>query len=188
MAGVEEVDILWISEGMSCDGDSVSVTAAGQPSIEDVLLGAIPAFIGYTQTASRGNASLAGKPTKIYSLKEYEAMFGLPNADAITVTIKEVRDGGTNTGKLRGYAAAGVEAADVAMRMGQPNLASGALDAANAAWSSVGYYSETLPLVERRAQLLPHLTATDLRAVARSGELSARVREACATPPQGSLH
>ena len=37
-----EVDILWISEGMSCDGDSVSITAAGQPSIEDVLLGAIP--------------------------------------------------------------------------------------------------------------------------------------------------
>jgi hydrogenase small subunit len=42
VAGVEEVDILWISEGMSCDGDSVSITAAGQPSIEDVLLGAIP--------------------------------------------------------------------------------------------------------------------------------------------------
>ena len=30
-AGVEEDHILWISEGMSCDGDSVSVTAAGQP-------------------------------------------------------------------------------------------------------------------------------------------------------------
>ena len=41
-AGVEEVHILWISEGMSCDGDTVSITAAGQPSIEDVLLGAIP--------------------------------------------------------------------------------------------------------------------------------------------------
>ena len=41
-AGVEEVHILWISEGMSCDGDSVSVTAAAQPSIEEVLLGAIP--------------------------------------------------------------------------------------------------------------------------------------------------
>src|SRR3954462_13349268 len=40
--GVEEVHILWISEGMSCDGDTVSITAAGQPSIEDVLLGAIP--------------------------------------------------------------------------------------------------------------------------------------------------
>jgi hydrogenase small subunit len=39
---VDEVHILWISEGMSCDGDSVSVTAAGQPGIEDVLLGAIP--------------------------------------------------------------------------------------------------------------------------------------------------
>src|SRR3981081_3225163 len=40
--GVEKVHILWISEGMSCDGDSVSITAAGQPGIEDVLLGAIP--------------------------------------------------------------------------------------------------------------------------------------------------
>ena len=41
-SGVDEVHILWISEGMSCDGDTVSITAAGQPSIEDVLLGAIP--------------------------------------------------------------------------------------------------------------------------------------------------
>ncbi len=39
---VEEVHILWISEGMSCDGDTVSVTAASQPSIEDVVLGLIP--------------------------------------------------------------------------------------------------------------------------------------------------
>ena len=28
--------------GLGCDGDSVSITAATQPSIEDVLLGAIP--------------------------------------------------------------------------------------------------------------------------------------------------
>src|ERR1700709_327565 len=41
-AGGEEGHILWISEGMSCDGDSVSITAASQPSIEEVLLGAIP--------------------------------------------------------------------------------------------------------------------------------------------------
>ena len=40
--GVNEVDILWISEGMSCDGDTVSVTASDQPSIEDVVLGLIP--------------------------------------------------------------------------------------------------------------------------------------------------
>lgn len=40
--GVEEVSILWISEGMSCDGDTVSMTAAGLPSIEDVVLGLIP--------------------------------------------------------------------------------------------------------------------------------------------------
>jgi hydrogenase small subunit len=41
-AGVEEVHILWISEGMSCDGDTISVTAATLPSLEDVLLGNIP--------------------------------------------------------------------------------------------------------------------------------------------------
>ena len=40
--GVDEVHILWISEGLSCDGDSVSITAATQPSLEDVVTGLIP--------------------------------------------------------------------------------------------------------------------------------------------------
>jgi hydrogenase small subunit len=40
--GFEEIDILWISEGMSCDGDTVSITASGSPSIEDVVTGMIP--------------------------------------------------------------------------------------------------------------------------------------------------
>src|ERR1700704_5904382 len=39
---VAEVHILWITAGLGCDGDSVSITAASQPSIEDVVLGAIP--------------------------------------------------------------------------------------------------------------------------------------------------
>jgi hydrogenase small subunit len=39
---VEEVYILWITAGLGCDGDSVAVTNATQPSIEDVLMGAIP--------------------------------------------------------------------------------------------------------------------------------------------------
>ncbi|HLK54446.1 MAG TPA: hydrogenase expression protein HypE, partial [Candidatus Angelobacter sp.] len=39
---VAEVHIVWITAGLGCDGDSVSITAAMQPSIEDVLLGAIP--------------------------------------------------------------------------------------------------------------------------------------------------
>ena len=39
---VKDVHIVWITAGLSCDGDSVSITAATQPSIEDVLLGAIP--------------------------------------------------------------------------------------------------------------------------------------------------
>src|SRR5437868_6512318 len=41
-APVSEVHILWLTAGLSCDGDSVSVTNADQPSIADVVLGAIP--------------------------------------------------------------------------------------------------------------------------------------------------
>src|SRR5215217_5872522 len=40
--GVDEVHILWSSEGMSCDGDTISITNASLPSIEDVVMGAIP--------------------------------------------------------------------------------------------------------------------------------------------------
>ena len=39
---VAEVDVLWLSAGLSCDGDSVAITGATQPSIEDVVMGAIP--------------------------------------------------------------------------------------------------------------------------------------------------
>lgn len=40
--GVDELHILWISEGMSCDGATVSMKAAAQPSIEDVARGLLP--------------------------------------------------------------------------------------------------------------------------------------------------
>ena len=39
---IPAVDILWITAGLGCDGDSISITAATQPSLEDILLGAIP--------------------------------------------------------------------------------------------------------------------------------------------------
>ena len=41
---VPVVEVLWITAGLSCDGDSVSITAATQPSLEDIVLGAIPAL------------------------------------------------------------------------------------------------------------------------------------------------
>ena len=34
--------ILWINAGLSCDGDSVALTAATQPSIEEIALSALP--------------------------------------------------------------------------------------------------------------------------------------------------
>jgi hydrogenase small subunit len=39
---VAEMHILWITAGLGCDGDTIAMTAATQPSIEDLILGNIP--------------------------------------------------------------------------------------------------------------------------------------------------
>jgi hydrogenase small subunit len=38
----EKIDILWITAGLGCDGDTIAMTAATNPSIEDLVLGSIP--------------------------------------------------------------------------------------------------------------------------------------------------
>ena len=37
-----EMDILWLTAGLGCDGDSIVMTGATQPSIEDLVRGALP--------------------------------------------------------------------------------------------------------------------------------------------------
>jgi len=37
-----EMDILWLTAGLGCDGDTIAMTGATQPSIEDLVLGALP--------------------------------------------------------------------------------------------------------------------------------------------------
>lgn len=39
---IEEIDILWMTAGLGCDGDTVAMTAATQPSIEDIVMGTLP--------------------------------------------------------------------------------------------------------------------------------------------------
>ncbi len=39
---IREIDILWITAGLGCDGDTIAMTAATQPSLEDIVLGVIP--------------------------------------------------------------------------------------------------------------------------------------------------
>src|SRR6476619_3474059 len=36
------IHVLWTTAGWSCDGDSVALTAATRPSIEEIALGALP--------------------------------------------------------------------------------------------------------------------------------------------------
>src|ERR1700739_5015981 len=39
---IKEIHVVWMTTGLGCDGDSVSVTAASLPSIEDLVMGNIP--------------------------------------------------------------------------------------------------------------------------------------------------
>ncbi|MEW6429000.1 MAG: phage tail sheath C-terminal domain-containing protein [Thermodesulfobacteriota bacterium] len=64
------------------------------PSVAEVET-AIPAFIGYTEFARKNAAGdLILKPTKIYSLKEYEALYGGPEDDDIDLTVTTLSGGG----------------------------------------------------------------------------------------------
>src|SRR5580698_10522670 len=39
---IKEIDVLWITAGLGCDGDTIAITAATQPSLEDIVQGIIP--------------------------------------------------------------------------------------------------------------------------------------------------
>jgi len=39
---IREMNVLWITAGLGCDGESVAITAATQPSIEDIVMGGLP--------------------------------------------------------------------------------------------------------------------------------------------------
>jgi len=41
-APISEIDVLWITAGLGCDGDTIAMTAATQPSLEDIVTGALP--------------------------------------------------------------------------------------------------------------------------------------------------
>jgi hydrogenase small subunit len=42
LAPMTEIDVLWITAGLGCDGDTIAITAATQPSLEDILNGGLP--------------------------------------------------------------------------------------------------------------------------------------------------
>lgn len=39
---IDEITVLWLTAGLGCDGDTIAMTGATQPSIEDVVLGGLP--------------------------------------------------------------------------------------------------------------------------------------------------
>src|SRR5690606_29336136 len=65
------------------------------PSVAQVET-AVPAFIGHTQLVEDSlGESLVGQPRKIFSLKEYEALYGGPeNQEGITVAVDRTTEDG----------------------------------------------------------------------------------------------
>jgi hypothetical protein len=39
---IAEIDVLWITAGLGCDGGTIAMTAATQPGIEDIVMGGMP--------------------------------------------------------------------------------------------------------------------------------------------------
>jgi hydrogenase small subunit len=39
---IAEIDVLWITSGLGCDGHTIAMTAPSQPSVEDIVGGGIP--------------------------------------------------------------------------------------------------------------------------------------------------
>ena len=79
---VKEVHVLWSPDGLGCDGDTVSVTAATQPSIEDIIMGAIPGLPKVHLHNRVLDYSLGGEE---YLRVWYEAAEGRLNAPFILV-------------------------------------------------------------------------------------------------------
>ena len=42
------MDVLWLTAGLGCDGETISLTAATQPSLEELRFGALPGVPGMT--------------------------------------------------------------------------------------------------------------------------------------------
>ena len=51
--------VLWMTTGLSCEGDSVAMTSATNPSLEDIILQAIPGmppYVAHVPTATTAAA------------------------------------------------------------------------------------------------------------------------------------
>src|SRR5262245_30213100 len=102
--------VLWITAGLGCDGDTIAITAATQPSLEDLVLGIIPGipqvhfhnpvlayengneFLDFCHEAAAGQTDpfilvLAGSITNEWNEREgYSAAMGTDRATGQPIT------------------------------------------------------------------------------------------------------
>ena len=70
-APIREIDVLWLNAGLSCDGETIAMTAATQPSIEDLIRGGLPWIpkISLTRPPQRNHGS--GTADKLRTRQNY---------------------------------------------------------------------------------------------------------------------
>lgn len=93
---IQEIDVLWITAGLSCDGDTIAMTAATQPSLEDILSGALP----WTPKVNLLNPFLAKENGDEFLHKFYLAAEGRLGREFILVIEGSIPD---ETNKKEGY-------------------------------------------------------------------------------------
>ncbi len=112
------------------------------------MLGAVPKEAEVRELLDRGFAALPpGDSEERIRLLALQAgwLFAYPKEN---VTMEE----------LEASEAAGLDAADAAIRLGLPNLASAVLDQANGGWLSSGLYGRAAVALERRRQIMGEVT------------------------------
>jgi len=101
---IAEIDVLWITAGLGCDGDTIAMTAATQPSLEDIVNGGIP----WTPKVHFHNPFLAAENGDEFLLRFHQAAKG--SVDPFILVVEGSIPDETN--KVEGYwASLGTDAA-----------------------------------------------------------------------------
>ena len=79
---IAEIDVLWITAGLGCDGDTIAMTAATQPSVEDIVLGGMP----WTPKVNFHNPFLSIENGEEFLLRFHQAAEG--NLDPFILVIE----------------------------------------------------------------------------------------------------
>ena len=79
------ISVLWLTSGLGCDGDSIAMTSATSPSIEDLLRGCLPGMPPVIDPNDIYSETRAGKLSPV--VKGFAELVYVPNSGSNTVDV-----------------------------------------------------------------------------------------------------